>query len=303
MCEACCQMINVIHPPPPSLHFVSCRALTPPGPSLSRYPRTTRTLAPPLNLGAAFFFYCSRPFTLEGTSDDPHGSITLGFTVVEDAAHSNSGDATRAEEGTRYTTDPRSVSGIFSTSDFSVDPPLPARSTTTRSEASLSEGGGGGRGRGGRGSGPRQDRSRNEDSGSRPRSDASSEEVRASMGSPAVPPRRAGGLRQDSQGGRTVEGGSGGRNSGSGSGGSEFSEEENGGRHGGDERASGLSMVEDSGSRCVHTREECRAPLSIRRNIGLCRFARLVSPCDRSSCGAVSVGKVVCHVFTFVGPT
>lgn len=74
----------------------------------------------------------SRPFTLEaeGGSLVTRGpcSIDLGFTVVEDSAANGNGDGGK---------EPAHSSGIFSTSDFSVDPPLPVRSfssSTRRSE-------------------------------------------------------------------------------------------------------------------------------------------------------------------------
>ncbi|CAM9952979.1 unnamed protein product, partial [Scytosiphon promiscuus] len=74
----------------------------------------------------------SRPYTLEGTSNTAPGSITLGFTVVED--ETGEGTTDRGTSGTRYT----EPSGVYSTSGYSVDPPLPAH-YSTRSDLSRSE--------------------------------------------------------------------------------------------------------------------------------------------------------------------
>eukprot|EP00752_Nemacystus_decipiens_P007832 g6997.t1 len=195
----------------------------------------------------------SRPFTLEGTSDDAPGSITLGFTVVEDGANSAGGTAAGEGEGTRDTTDPRSVSGIFSTSDFSVDPPLPARSSPTQSEASPSDGGGGwvgGRRR--RGSRVRQAVGFSRDEGG-----TSSDGGRGSMdSSPAVPSGHNAGARRQGfvPGERGLQRGSGGSRGGSGDGSGSDIFEEDAGRHRGEERTSGRRLDGTPGSRGGWTR-------------------------------------------------
>ncbi|CAM9298391.1 unnamed protein product, partial [Ectocarpus sp. 6 AP-2014] len=73
----------------------------------------------------------SRPFTLEAEGGSPVArgprSIDLGFTVVEDSAANGSGDGGK---------EPAHSSGIFSTSDFSVDPPLPVHSSSSSTRRS-----------------------------------------------------------------------------------------------------------------------------------------------------------------------
>lgn len=73
----------------------------------------------------------SRPFTLEAEGSSPvvrgPRSIDLGFTVVEDSAANSKGDGGK---------EPAHSSGIFSTSDFSVDPPLPVHSSSSSTQRS-----------------------------------------------------------------------------------------------------------------------------------------------------------------------
>ncbi|CAN0129375.1 unnamed protein product, partial [Ectocarpus sp. 13 AM-2016] len=73
----------------------------------------------------------SRPFTLEAGGGSPVArgprSIDLGFTVVEDSAANGNGDGGK---------EPAHSSGVFSTSDFSVDPPLPVHSSSSSTRQS-----------------------------------------------------------------------------------------------------------------------------------------------------------------------
>lgn len=235
------------HPTPPlSLHFFG---VGPPEPYLSRFPKHAPTHArmhAPKNVRR--FVVCSRPFTLEGAPGATPGSITLGFTVVEEDSNADSAGG----GGGRDTTDPRSVSGIFSTSDFSVDPPLPAtRSSSTPSEPSPSGGGGRGRNAGG---------------------------------------GRAQGFRGGPVAQRT-SGESDGGGSGSGSG-SDFSEEDDGGHNAGGETASGQGMKGSEHpchAVVLHKREGC-FELLYSRNVGCCFCVKCTClPTDERSIKFLSV--------------